>query len=32
MEAGYSTRMGAALRHAAHYLGAQKAEIGRAHV
>lgn len=26
MEAGYSTRMGAALRHAAHYLGAQKAE------
>lgn len=26
MEAGYSTRMGAALRHAAHYLGAQTAE------
>ena len=26
MEAGYSTRMGAALRHAGHYLGAQKAE------
>ena len=26
MEAGYSTRMGAALRHAAHYLGAQQAE------
>jgi len=26
MEAGYSTRMGAALRHAAHYLGARKAE------
>ena len=26
MEAGYSTRMGAALRHAAHYLGAQKAD------
>ncbi len=26
MEAGYSTRMGAALRHASHYLGAQKAE------
>jgi nitric oxide reductase NorD protein len=26
MEAGYSTRMGAAMRHAAHYLGAQKAE------
>jgi hypothetical protein len=26
MEAGYSTRMGAALRHAAHYLEAQKAE------
>jgi hypothetical protein len=26
MEAGYSTRMGAALRHGAHYLGAQKAE------
>lgn len=26
MEAGYSTRMGAALRHAAHYLGSQKAD------
>jgi len=26
MEAAYSTRMGAALRHAAHYLGAQKAD------
>jgi len=26
IEAGYSTRMGAALRHAAHYLGAQKAD------
>ena len=26
MEAGYSTRMGAALRHAAHYLGAQRAD------
>ena len=26
MEAGYSTRMGAALRHAAHYLEARKAE------
>ncbi|HEC20565.1 MAG TPA: VWA domain-containing protein, partial [Gammaproteobacteria bacterium] len=26
MEAGYSTRMGAALRHAAHYLGAQQAD------
>ena len=26
MEAGYSTRMGAALRHAAHYLGAQKSD------
>ena len=26
MEAGYSTRMGAAMRHAAHYLAAQKAE------
>ncbi|MFZ2295364.1 MAG: VWA domain-containing protein, partial [Polaromonas sp.] len=26
MQAAYSTRMGAALRHAAHYLGAQKAE------
>ncbi len=26
MQAGYSTRMGAALRHAAHYLGAQKAD------
>ncbi len=26
MEAGYSTRMGGALRHAAHYLGARKAE------
>lgn len=26
MQAGYSTRMGAALRHAAHYLGARKAE------
>ncbi len=26
MEAGYSTRMGAALRHAAHYLGARKEE------
>jgi nitric oxide reductase activation protein len=26
MEAGYSTRMGAAMRHASHYLGAQKAE------
>lgn len=26
MDAGYSTRMGAALRHAAHYLGAQKAD------
>lgn len=26
MEAGYSTRMGAALRHAAHYLGVQKAD------
>jgi len=26
MEAGYSTRMGAAMRHAAHYLGAQKAD------
>ncbi len=24
MQAGYSTRMGAAMRHAAHYLGAQK--------
>ena len=26
MEAGYSTRMGAALRHASHYLGNQRAE------
>lgn len=26
MEAAYSTRMGAGLRHAAHYLGAQKAD------
>jgi len=26
MQAGYSTRMGAAMRHAAHYLQAQKAE------
>ena len=26
IEAGYSTRMGAALRHAAHYLGGQKAD------
>jgi nitric oxide reductase activation protein len=26
MEAGYSTRMGGALRHAAHYLGARKAD------
>jgi uncharacterized protein YegL len=26
LKAGYSTRMGAALRHAAHYLGAQKAD------
>jgi nitric oxide reductase activation protein len=26
MEAGFSTRMGAALRHAAHYLGARKAD------
>ncbi|MEE9320464.1 MAG: VWA domain-containing protein [Granulosicoccus sp.] len=26
MEAGYSTRMGAAIRHAGHYLGGQKAE------
>ncbi len=26
MEAGYSTRMGAALRHAGHYLGTRKAE------
>ncbi|MER2542405.1 MAG: VWA domain-containing protein [Candidatus Accumulibacter phosphatis] len=26
MQAGYSTRMGAAMRHAAHYLGAQKTE------
>ncbi len=26
MEAGYSTRMGAALRHSAHYLGARKAD------
>ncbi|GMR20245.1 MAG: hypothetical protein BMS9Abin36_0840 [Gammaproteobacteria bacterium] len=26
MEAGYSTRMGAAMRHAAHYLRAQKAD------
>jgi len=26
MEAGYSTRMGAAMRHAGHYLGARKAE------
>lgn len=26
MEAGYSTRMGAAMRHAAHYLGAQQAD------
>ena len=26
MDAGYSTRMGAALRHAAHYLGARKAD------
>ena len=26
IEAGYSTRMGAAMRHAAHYLGAQKAD------
>ncbi len=26
MEAGYSTRMGAAMRHAGHYLGAQKAD------
>jgi nitric oxide reductase NorD protein len=26
MEAGYSTRMGAAIRHAAHYLGARKAD------
>ena len=26
MEAGYSTRMGAAMRHAAHYLGARQAD------
>ena len=26
MQAGYSTRMGAAMRHAAHYLGARKAD------
>lgn len=26
MQAGYSTRMGAAMRHAAHYLGAQQAD------
>ncbi|MES9887453.1 MAG: VWA domain-containing protein, partial [Candidatus Sedimenticola sp. 6PFRAG1] len=26
MEAGYSTRMGAAMRHAAHYLGARKTD------
>ncbi|HEA25744.1 MAG TPA: nitric oxide reductase activation protein NorD, partial [Ectothiorhodospiraceae bacterium] len=26
MEAGYSTRMGAALRHAAHYLGSRQAD------
>jgi hypothetical protein len=26
IEAGYSTRMGAAMRHAAHYLGAQQAD------
>lgn len=26
MEAGYSTRMGAALRHAAHYLGSRKSD------
>jgi nitric oxide reductase NorD protein len=26
LQAGYSTRMGAALRHAAHYLGAQQAD------
>jgi len=26
LKAGYSTRMGAALRHGAHYLGAQKAD------
>ena len=26
MEAGYSTRMGAAMRHAAHYLNMQKAD------
>jgi nitric oxide reductase NorD protein len=26
MEAGYSTRMGAAMRHAAHYLGAQQVD------
>ena len=26
IKAGYSTRMGAAMRHAAHYLGAQKAD------
>lgn len=26
MEAGYSTRMGAALRHASHYLGSQKSD------
>ncbi len=26
MEAGFSTRMGAAIRHAGHYLGAQKAD------
>lgn len=26
MDAGYSTRMGAAMRHAAHYLGARKAD------
>ncbi|PWB57478.1 MAG: hypothetical protein C3F18_04050, partial [Nitrosomonadales bacterium] len=26
MDAGYSTRMGAAMRHAAHYLGAQKTD------
>jgi len=26
MEAGFSTRMGAAMRHAGHYLGAQKAD------
>lgn len=26
MEAGYSTRMGAAIRHAAHYLGARKTD------